>query len=56
MALMFTEENFWSVAAMVVAAHIPIMLIEGIVTALCVVFLKKVQPSMLPAYSRKEGP
>jgi cobalt/nickel transport system permease protein len=55
MALMFTEENFWGVAAMVVAAHIPIMLIEGIVTALCVVFLKKVQPSMLPAYSRKEG-
>jgi cobalt/nickel transport system permease protein len=53
--LMFTEENFWGVAAMVVAAHIPIMLIEGIVTALCVVFLKKVQPSMLPAYSRKEG-
>jgi len=39
----------------VVAAHIPIMIIEGIVTALCVVFLKKVQPSMLPAYSRKEG-
>jgi cobalt/nickel transport system permease protein len=55
MALMFTEESFWGVAAMVVAAHIPIMIIEGIVTALCVVFLKKVLPSMLPAYSRKEG-
>jgi len=55
MALMFTEENFWGVAAMVVAAHIPIMIIEGIVTALCVVFLKKVQPSMLPAYSRKDS-
>ena len=53
MALMFTEEGFWAVAAMVVAAHIPIMVIEGVITALCVVFLKKVQPSMLPAYSRK---
>jgi cobalt/nickel transport system permease protein len=53
LALMFTEESFWSVAAMMVAAHVPIMVIEGIVTALCVVFLKKVQPSMLPAYSRK---
>ena len=40
---------------MVVAAHVPIMVIEGIVTTLCVVFLKKVQPSMLPAYSRKDS-
>jgi cobalt/nickel transport system permease protein len=38
---------------MVVAAHVPIMIIEGIVSALCVVFLKKVQPSMLPDYSKK---
>jgi cobalt/nickel transport system permease protein len=53
-ALMFTEESFWSVAAMVMAAHIPIMIIEGIVTTLCVVFLKKVQPSMLLAYSAKD--
>jgi cobalt/nickel transport system permease protein len=51
---MFTEESFWSVAAMVMAAHIPIMIIEGIVTTLCVVFLKKVQPSMLLAYSPKD--
>jgi cobalt/nickel transport system permease protein len=55
MALMFTEEGFWAVAGMLVAAHIPIMIIEGIVTALCIAFLKKVQPSMLRAYSRKDG-
>jgi cobalt/nickel transport system permease protein len=48
LALMFTEESFWKIAAMVLAAHLPVMIIEGIVTALCVAFLKKVQPAMLP--------
>jgi cobalt/nickel transport system permease protein len=48
LALMFTEENFLAVATLVVTAHIPVMIIEGIVTAFCVVFLKKVQPAMLP--------
>jgi cobalt/nickel transport system permease protein len=45
---MFTEENFLAVATLVATAHIPVMIIEGIVTAFCVVFLKKVQPAMLP--------
>jgi cobalt/nickel transport system permease protein len=54
LALMFTEEKFFEVAAAVLAAHVPVMIIEGIVTALCVAFLKKVQPSMLPGYSPKE--
>jgi cobalt/nickel transport system permease protein len=48
LALMFTEENFLKVALLVVTAHIPVMVIEGIVTAFCVAFLKKVQPAMLP--------
>jgi cobalt/nickel transport system permease protein len=48
LALMFTEEKFLSVATLVVTAHIPVMIIEGIVTAFCVAFLKKVQPAMLP--------
>lgn len=47
LALMFTEENFFEVSAIVVAAHLPVMIIEGIVTALCVAFLKKVQPELL---------
>ncbi len=46
-ALIFTEENFGEVSAIVIAAHIPVMIIEGIVTALCVSFLKKVQPELL---------
>lgn len=53
LALMFTEEKFFEAAAAVVAAHVPIMIIEGIVTTLCVAFLKKVQPSILPGYSPK---
>lgn len=48
LALMFTEENFLKVAMLVVTAHIPVMIIEGIVTAFSVAFLKKVQPAMLP--------
>ena len=50
LSLMFTEENFFDVATLVVAAHIPVMIIEGIIAVFCVAFLKKVQPSMLPGY------
>jgi cobalt/nickel transport system permease protein len=48
LALMFTEENFFALAVLVVSAHIPVMIIEGIVTAFSAAFLKKVQPAMLP--------
>ena len=51
LALIFTEENFFEVAAIVIAAHIPVMIIEGVITAVCVSFLKKVQPAMLPGSS-----
>jgi cobalt/nickel transport system permease protein len=50
LALLFTEENFLEVSGIVVAAHIPVMVIEGIVTVMCVAFLKKVQPEMLMNY------
>jgi len=54
LALVFTEENFFEVSAIVVVAHIPVMIIEGIVTAICVAFLRKVQPTMLPGFSRHD--
>jgi cobalt/nickel transport system permease protein len=47
-ALMFTEKNFLEVAGLIVMAHLPVMIIEGIITAFFVSFLKKVQPDMLP--------
>jgi cobalt/nickel transport system permease protein len=52
LALVFTEENFFEISAIVIIAHIPVMIIEGIVTAICVTFLKKVQPTMLSGISR----
>lgn len=54
LALIFTEESFLKVSGLVVMAHLPVMVIEGIVTALCVAFLKKVQPSMLPGARSKK--
>jgi len=53
LALTFTEENFLKVSYVVVIAHLPVMIIEGIITAFCVAFLKKVQPDMLPGYSEQ---
>ena len=47
-SLVFTEENFWKLSSMIILAHLPVMIIEGIVTAFCIEFIKKVQPSMLP--------
>ncbi len=48
-ALIFTGEAFIAVAKVIVAAHFPVMIIEGIITAVCVRFLKKVKPEMLDA-------
>ena len=50
LALIFTEENFMEVAGLIIAAHIPVMIIEGIITAACVAFLRKVRPEMLPGF------
>ena len=48
LALMTTDENFLEISGLVVVAHFPVMLIEGIITAFFIFFIKKVQPSMLP--------
>ncbi|MFO7459041.1 MAG: cobalt transporter CbiM [Desulfatiglandales bacterium] len=48
LALRFTEQGFLEVAGLVVVAHIPVMVIEGIITVFLVLFLKKVQPELLP--------
>ena len=50
LALMFTEKNFLEISVIVVAAHIPVMIIEGFITVFAVGFLKKVQPNMLPGH------
>jgi cobalt/nickel transport system permease protein len=46
-ALMTTEEKFIEVTVLIITANLPVMIIEGIVTAFCIVFLNKVKPSMI---------
>lgn len=53
--LMFTEGSFLEVAGLVVTAHLPVMIVEGVVTVFCVAFLKKVRPEMLPGYLPRHG-
>ena len=48
LALTCTDENFIKTSAIILAAHLPVMAIEGVVSAFCVVFLRKVQPALLP--------
>jgi cobalt/nickel transport system permease protein len=46
-ALLSTGQAFLEVAELVLLAHIPIMIIEGIITLFIFQFLKKVRPEML---------
>jgi len=46
-ALIFAGEAFIEVSKLVVIAHFPVMIIEGIMSAFCVAFLKKVKPEIL---------
>ena len=47
LALVFTGKPFVSVAKLIVIAHLPVMVIEGLITAMCVRFLKQVKPEIL---------
>jgi len=46
-ALLFTGEPFIQVAKLVLIAHLPIMILEGVLTVFCVGFLRKVRPEIL---------
>lgn len=50
-ALYFTEDSFWGVAMTVILAHLPVMAIEGVISAFCISFLKKVHPVLLPGHT-----
>ncbi len=47
LTLFLTGDAFWPAAKVAVVAHIPVMVIEGILTASCMLFLKKVKPEMI---------
>lgn len=46
-ALALSGEAFFATAKVILLAHIPIMLIEGVLTVMAVAFLAKVRPEML---------
>jgi cobalt/nickel transport system permease protein len=46
-ALLTTGQAFFEVAELVALAHIPVMIVEGIITMFVFVFLQKVRPEML---------
>ena len=46
-ALIFTEENFMEISMLVIVSNLPVMIIEGFITAFCIIFLKKVQPNLI---------
>jgi cobalt/nickel transport system permease protein len=48
-SLTATGEAFSSAAKLVIVAHLPVAAIEGILTAMCVEFLRKVRPEILSA-------
>ncbi len=53
-SLYLTGEAFLPVAKLVVAAHVPVMLIEGVLTAACALFLRRVKPELLEGqYGRR---
>ncbi len=46
-ALLFTGQGFLEVAELVALAHVPVMIIEGLITLFVFLFLQKVRPEML---------
>lgn len=56
LSLVWSEESFLAVAKVTLLAHLPVMIIEGIITTLIVGFLKKVKPELLEApYARPKS-
>jgi len=49
-SLYLTGEAFLPAAKLVVVAHLPVMLIEGVLTAACALFLRRVKPELLEGH------
>ncbi|ADL12316.1 cobalt transporter CbiM [Acetohalobium arabaticum] len=46
-SLVFTNESFLEVAQLTIVSHLPVMAIEGIISAFAIIFIKRVKPEML---------
>jgi cobalt/nickel transport system permease protein len=54
--LMAGGEDFFGVAKIALAAHVPVIGIEGVVSGLTVGFLARVQPALLePVFQKTAG-
>lgn len=53
-ALAFTDEGFVASAAILLTAHLPVMLIEGVVTGAALGFIARIRPAMLPPHVREK--
>lgn len=52
LSLIFTEQGFFEVTALIVGATVPVMIVEGLITIFCIGFIKKVQPTLLPGFKK----
>jgi len=46
-ALGFTDEGFWTSAEILLLAHLPVMILEGVITALAIAFIARSRPELL---------
>ena len=46
-ALLFTHESFYQLARLILASYLPLMIIEGLITAFCLLFLYQVKPEII---------
>ncbi len=51
-SLWFTDQGFFKTAGAIVAAHVPVMIMEGLITGFCISFLVRVYPEILPRLQR----
>ena len=49
--LITSDKGFWDTVKIIVAAHLPLMVVEGFITMFTVQFLAKVQPEFLQTRS-----
>ena len=52
-SLVFTQESFFSAAMLILVAHLPVMIIEGIITLFCMAFLRRVKPELFGGVNEK---
>ena len=47
LSLSFSDEGFFRTAEILFLAHIPVMIVEGVITSLAVSFIARVRPEIL---------